>query len=125
MKASVLSFRAAVAAAVAGMVWGIQMGIGGDHSAFPAHAHFNLLGWVSLFLFGIYYHLHPELDRTRLALIQVWFWIAATLVLTTGVTLISFGRPGGEPIAAAGSLAAIAAMLLFAWFVYRPQREDT
>src|SRR5579872_2989562 len=116
MKASVLSFRAAVAAALAGMVWGMQMGISGDHSAFPAHAHFNLLGWVSLFLFGIYYHLHPELDRTRLASIQVWFWIAATLVLTAGVTLISLGQPGGEPIAAAGSLATIAAMLLFAWF---------
>ena len=55
MKASVLSFRAAVVMVVAGMIWGIVMAITEDHSTFPAHAHLNLLGWVSLFLFGIYY----------------------------------------------------------------------
>jgi len=67
MKASVLSFRAAVLMVIAGMIWGIAMGISQDHSTLPAHAHLNLLGWVSLFLFGIYYHLHPAIDRSRLA----------------------------------------------------------
>jgi len=58
MKASVLSFRAAVLMVVAGMIWGIVMGISQDHSTFPAHAHLNLLGWASLFLFGIYTPTH-------------------------------------------------------------------
>jgi hypothetical protein len=35
-----------------------------DHSSTPAHAHLNLLGWVSLFLFGIYYRMHPTADLT-------------------------------------------------------------
>jgi len=30
------------------------MGISKDHAAMPAHAHLNLLGFVSLFLFGFY-----------------------------------------------------------------------
>jgi hypothetical protein len=77
MKASVLSFRAAVIMVVAGMIWGIVMAITEDHSTFPAHAHLNLLGRVSLFLFGIYYHLHPPIDRDRLAFLQAWIWIAA------------------------------------------------
>jgi len=67
LKASVLCFRAAVLLVIAGMLWGIVMGISEDHSTMPAHAHLNLLGWVSLFLFGIYYHLHPTIDRNRLA----------------------------------------------------------
>jgi len=71
MRASSLSFRAAVVLVVAGMVWGIVMAISQDHAAMPAHAHLNLLGWVSLFLFGIYYHLHPTIDRSRTALVQV------------------------------------------------------
>ena len=119
MKASVLSFRAAVVMVVAGMIWGIAMGISEDHSTFPAHAHLNLLGWVSLFLFGIYYHLHPSLDRNRLASVQVWAWIAATIVLSIGVALVHSGRTIGDPIAAVSSLAILADMLLFGWLVYR------
>ena len=119
MKASVLSFRAAVVMVVAGMIWGIAMGISEDHSTFPAHAHLNLLGWVSLFLFGIYYHLHPSLDRNRLASVQVWAWIAATIVLSIGVALVHSGRTIGDPIAAISSLAILADMLLFGWLVYR------
>jgi hypothetical protein len=119
MKASVLSFRAAVVMVVAGMIWGIAMGISEDHSTFPAHAHLNLLGWVSLFLFGIYYHLHPLLDRNRLASVQVWVWIAATIVLSIGVALVHSGRTIGDPIAAVSSLVLLADMLLFGWLVYR------
>jgi len=40
------------------MAWGIFMAASRDHSSMPAHAHLNLLGWVSLFLFGIYYRMH-------------------------------------------------------------------
>jgi hypothetical protein len=43
MKASSLSFRAAVIFVAAGMIWGIVMGISEDHSTMPAHAHLNLL----------------------------------------------------------------------------------
>ncbi len=67
MKASALSFRAAVLFALIGMGMGIAMAIARDHSVMPAHAHLNLLGWVSLFLFGIYYRLNPALDVSRLA----------------------------------------------------------
>jgi putative Mn2+ efflux pump MntP len=119
MKASVLSFRAAVLMVVAGMIWGIVMGISQDHSTFPAHAHLNLLGWVSLFLFGIYYHLHPAIDRDRLAFVQVWVWIAATIILTVGIGLLHSGHAIGHPIAAAGSLVILADMVLFGWLVYR------
>jgi hypothetical protein len=119
MNASSLSFRAAVLFVLAGMVWGIVMAISNDHAAMPAHAHLNLLGWVSLFLFGIFYHLHPALDRSRIAMIQVWIWIAATVVLTVGVALVHTGNPIGDPIAAVGSFVAVAGMVLFAWLVYR------
>jgi len=124
MKASVLSFRAAVAMVVAGMIWGIAMGVSEDHSTFPAHAHLNLLGWVSLFLFGIYYHLHPSLDTNRLASVQVWIWIAATIVLSIGVALVHSGRTIGDPIAAVSSLVILADTLLFGWLVYRPERVE-
>lgn len=119
MRASTLSFRAAVAFAICGMIWGLVMAISEDHSALPAHAHLNLLGWVSLFLFGIYYRLHPLLDGARAAFVQVWVWIVATIILTIGVGLLYTGHAIGRPPAALGSLVALLDMLFFGWIVLR------
>jgi uncharacterized membrane protein YczE len=119
MKASSLCFQAAVLLAIVGMAWGIVMAISQDHTAMPAHAHLNLLGWVSLFLFGIFYHLHPALDAARIALVQAWVWIVGTVILTIGVAMVHSGRAAGDPIAAIGSLIVIADMLLFGWLVLR------
>lgn len=119
MKASTLSFRAAVLIALVGMIWGIVMAISRDHSALPAHAHLNLLGWVSLFLFGIFYRLHPSLDLASSALIQVWIWIVGTLVLTVGVALVHSGNAIGDPIAGVGALTVLVDMALFGWLVFR------
>lgn len=124
MKASTLSFRAAVLMVIAGMIWGIVMAISQDHSTLPAHAHLNLLGWVSLFLFGIYYHLHPTLDLNRLATGQVWVWIVATIVLTIGVGLVHSGHEIGDPIAGVSSVAILADALLFAWLVFRGEPTE-
>jgi hypothetical protein len=119
MKASSLSFRAAVLFVVAGMIWGIVMAVSDDHSAMPAHAHLNLLGWVSLFLFGIFYHLHPAIDASRTASLQVWIWIASTVILTAGVGLVHTGHAIGDPVAAIGSILILGDMLVFGWLVIR------
>jgi hypothetical protein len=124
MKASILSFRAAVLMVIAGMIWGIVMGISQDHSTLPAHAHLNLLGWVSLFLFGIYYHLHPAIDRSRVASLQIWIWIFGTIVLTIGVGLVHTGHEIGDPIAAVSSLVVLADTLLFGWLVFRREPAE-
>jgi hypothetical protein len=124
MKASSLSFQAAVAFVIAGMIWGIIMAISEDHSAMSAHAHLNLLGWVSLFLFGIYYRLHPSLEGAKSAIVQVWVWIAGTIILAIGVGLVQTGHAIGDPIAAVASVAVLLDMLLFAWLVFRGERAD-
>ncbi len=125
MKASSLSFRAAVLFVIVGMAWGISMAISNDHAAMPAHAHLNLLGWVSLFLFGIFYFLHPAVDRSRTAMVQVVIWIVATVILTVGVGLVHTGHAVGDPIAAIGSLVVLGDMLLFAWIVFRRESAAT
>ena len=104
---------------LAGMLWGLQMAISDDHSAFPAHAHLNLLGFVSLFLFGIFYRLNHAVEANRLALPQVWIWIASTIVLVIGVGLVHTGNHSGDPIAAVGSLAVFADAVLFTWLVFQ------
>lgn len=119
MRASVLSFRAAVIFVAAGMIWGLQMAISQDHSAMAAHAHLNLLGWVSLFLFGIFYRLHPSLDDAKLAIVQVFVWIIGTSILSVGVAMVTKGNPVGEPVAGIGSMIVMLDVLVFGWLVFR------
>ncbi len=123
MKASSLCFRMAVLMALAGMTWGIVMASTNDHSAMPAHAHLNLLGWVSLFLFGVFYHLHPGLDRSRLALAQAGVWAVGVVGMTVGVGLIHTGHEQGEPVAAVTSMVLLADMLVFGWLVLRGEPQ--
>jgi len=122
MNASSLSFKLAVLFVIAGMAMGIGMAATQDHSIMPAHAHLNLLGWVSLFLFGIYYERRPALDQSRLAFIQVVTWSIGTVVLTIAVAAIHLGYTAADPIAALASLIVLTAMVMFAYFVFRPVR---
>jgi hypothetical protein len=50
-----------------GALLGITMGIRQDFSLVPVHAHILLLGWATLALAGLIYHLHPLAAKTRLA----------------------------------------------------------
>ncbi|WP_374546025.1 hypothetical protein [Rhodoblastus sp.] len=125
MKPSSLCFKAGVLFVVVGMAWGLLMGASGDHSTLAAHAHFNLLGFVSLFLFGFYYRLNPLVEAQSLARTHVWIWIAGTLVLSIGVALVHTDHPIGDPFAALGSIVILLDAILFAWLVLRaPEGES-
>ncbi len=123
MTASSLSYRLAVTFVIAGMAMGIGMAASQDHSIMPAHAHLNLLGWVSLFLFGIYYERRPALDRSRLALVQVGVWSLGTVILTAAVAAIHLGYEAADPVAALASFIVLGAMGLFAYMVFRPATD--
>ena len=120
MKASALSFRLAVLCVIVGMAMGIGMAATQNHSIMPAHAHLNLLGWVSLFLFGVYYERRPNLDASRIARVQVGLWMVGTGLLTVAVAAIHLGYAAAEPLAGVSSLIVLGAMLLFAYFVFKP-----
>jgi hypothetical protein len=120
MTASSLCFRLAALFVIAGMAMGIGMAATQDHSIMPAHAHLNLLGWVSLFLFGIYYERRPALDASRIALIQVGVWSVGTVVLTAAVAAIHLGYTAADPVAGVSSILLLGSMLMFAYCVFRP-----
>jgi hypothetical protein len=121
MKASDLAFRIAVCLGLIGMTGGVLMAASHNHDLHPAHAHLNLLGWVSLFLLGGFYKMHPALDVRRGAKWQVLAWSFGTIVLTIGVSAIYAGYPQADPIAAIGSIIVVGCMLWFAYFVFRPE----
>lgn len=54
-----------------GMSFGIFMGAAQDFSLAPAHAHLNLIGWVTMALYGTFYALAKDASK-RLAWITFW-----------------------------------------------------
>ncbi len=83
-RVSAAFFAAASVCLLLGMSWGIQMGATENFTMMPAHAHLNLLGWVTMALYGTFYALTPNTLSPRLA------WINFTLSLLGVVLMIPF-----------------------------------
>jgi len=105
-----------------GMLAGIVMGIEQDFALAPAHAHFNLIGGVMLFMFGLYYRLVPAAGTSALAKVQGWLHIVGAILFPAGVAVVIL--KGASFIAAPiiGSLIVTAAMALFMVIVFRSER---
>ena len=102
---------------VLGMIWGIVMAASGDHSMLSAHAHLNLVGWVTFGLIGTYYTLTPQAAEARLARLHLALATLGVVLMVPGIAWVTRGGPEG--LAIAGSLITFAAMLIFAVTVLR------
>jgi peptidoglycan/LPS O-acetylase OafA/YrhL len=94
-----------------GMLWGIQMAVSGDHLLASAHAHLNLVGWVTLALFGIYYRLTPAACASRLAWVHAAVAIVGVTLMVPGIVLVIQG--GTPALASAGAVLGTLSMVLF------------
>jgi hypothetical protein len=108
----------AVLFAIVGMSLGLWMGSHEDFTLAPVHAHINLLGWVTMFLAGLFYNAFPEragiLARTHLALAVI-----GLLVMAPGLAGLKLGYVSwGGPMTGIGSIIVFAAMILFAFIIF-------
>ncbi|HVY43857.1 MAG TPA: hypothetical protein VG966_12555 [Hyphomicrobiaceae bacterium] len=106
----------AVLQALIGMGLGVFMGISGDFTLAPAHAHNNLLGWVGMAIFGLYYALLPEVAARPVAVIHFWIALAGNILMPLGIALLVTNN--GSALSAVGSAIEIISMLLFGFVVW-------
>lgn len=115
-----LFFRTAVLLALAGMLAGIFMGINQDFRLAHLHAHWNLLGWVGFFLYGVFYALAPAARQGLLPKVHYTLSLLGLAVFVAGLYSIAMGTATAlEACAAIGSLLLVAGFLVFAWIVFR------
>lgn len=115
---SQLFFKSAIVFLMLGIGMGLQMSISGTHNVTGAHAHANLLGWVTMALFGGYYALNPSKAHGRLALAQYGIYTAGVAIMVPALYLMLSGDPSLETLVAAGSLIAFLGVILFAVVVF-------
>ena len=111
--------RVSVVLILVGLIAGIAMGVTQDFRLAPAHAHLNLVGFVALFLAGLYYAAVPAAAAGRLALVQAWLAVIGAVLFPVGIGLVVMVGPQFVPLAIVGSLVVLFGMALFAFIVFR------
>ena len=113
-----LYFKTAIIFLILGIGLGLHMAIGQDHSATGAHAHANLLGWVTMAIFGGYHALNPEKANSRFALLQYGVYTAGVAIMIPALYLMLTGRPEFEPVVAIASIITFIGALMFAVIIF-------
>jgi hypothetical protein len=117
-------FAIASFTAVVGVSLGIYMGISQDHLLAPVHVHLNLIGWVSMFLFGVYYKLHPEILGKAAAIQAGVTAIGYISMMGALAGMLLRGRETLLPVAIMGSLMVWTGVVMFFIIVARNTRAS-
>jgi cbb3-type cytochrome oxidase subunit 1 len=117
---SIRFFKVAAVYFVIAIILGIVMGIRHDFSLTSVHAHLNLLGWVSMALFGTIYYLFPAAGNSKLANTHFWLHNLGVPVMQGGITLTMLTENGFFTVfAIIGSLVVVLGGILFAMNVFK------
>ncbi|RSD27238.1 cytochrome-c oxidase [Mesobacillus subterraneus] len=117
---SIRFFKIAAVYFVIAIILGIVMGIAHDFTLSSVHADLNLLGWVSMALFGAIYHLFPAAGKSKLATTHFWLHNIGVPVMQGGITLSMLTANGFFTIfAIIGSLVVVLGGILFMVNVFK------
>jgi hypothetical protein len=103
-----------------GMGFGIFMGATQDFTLAPAHAHLNLIGWVTMALYGTFYALARDASQ-KLAWTTFWLNNAGAAIMFPSLAMVlKFGENSSFilPLIVSEFLA-LGGMLCFAVSVWR------
>jgi len=116
--------RLGVAFSLIGMAMGYVMGATQDFAASPVHAHVNLLGWASMFLYGLFYRAFPDAGVGRLAQAHLWLAVVGLVIFMPALAIELLVRdPGLAQVGAIGLIVGPTLVMLgaiiFAVIVFR------
>jgi predicted permease len=83
------------------------------------HAHFNLLGWVTMGMFGFFYRLWPEAAESRLAKLHFWIYVPAHFIQMAALYAFYSGLAAIEPLLGAVSVVVALAIVLFGYIAWK------
>ncbi len=90
----------------------------------PAHVHANLLGFVSMMIFGVGYHVLPRftgvpLHSRRLPAAHLWLANVGVAALVAGWVLRSASASGGQLLVGGGAACSAVGGALFVYNLWR------
>ena len=115
---SQLFFKTAIIWLIIGLAIGLKMGMSGNHTTIAAHAHVNLLGWVTSAIFGGYYALNPAKAHKRLAMVHYAIYTFGLVIMLPPLYFMELGNPQLEPLLGIASLITFAGVVVFAVVIF-------
>ena len=119
-RVSAAFFTVGALCVLVGMFWGMHMGEANDFQLAPAHAHLNLLGWVTMALYGTFYALTAQTMSPRLAWINFLLSLAGILVMIPSLAIfLSTSNRDLIMVMVLGEVLSVLALLTFLISVLR------
>ncbi len=88
------------------------------------HVHMNLIGWMSMMIFGVGYHILPRFSgkpifSRKMMTVQFWLASAGTFGMMVGWLLRSFAISGGNGILIVFGTVMFVSIILFVYNMLR------
>jgi len=88
-----------------------------DQYHIAMHVHFNLIGWMSMMIFGVGYHILPRfsgqhLYSRRMSIVQFWLANIGLVGMSAGWGMMAHGH-GGKAVLAVFGVITFLSFLLF------------
>jgi hypothetical protein len=120
-RAAAAFYAVGVLCVLTGMFWGMYMASHEDMVTMPAHAHLNLLGWVTMAIYGTFYTIEGDRLLPKLAWAN---WAISTLSVVIMIPALAMFLSHGNdpkyiPVMSAGEGLAVLGMLIFGISVFR------
>lgn len=121
--------RAFLKASLAWLTLGVTLGVAmAAHPVWtiyrPAHVHMNLLGFVTMMIYGVGYHVIPRFSGHPLhnARAPRWHWWMSNVglaLMASGFAVRAHALPIGTPVLAMGGTLAAAGAYTFVYVIWR------
>lgn len=122
-RVSLAFFTVAALCGLTGMIWGTYMGATQTFTLSPAHAHLNLLGWVTLAIMGGFYVLAGPRASSKLAWVNFAMSASGAILLTVLLSRLLLGDTSVVPLMAVAEVLVIGGMLTFIASIVRTWRR--
>jgi hypothetical protein len=116
MRAHVVFIGLGLIFLVVGMGFGLWMGIAHHLEFAAAHAHWNLVGFVTSTLYGLIHRAYPKLAESKLTWPQCILHVIGVLAFAPGIILAVISSQ--IILAAVGGMLIILSALMFMWIYF-------
>ncbi|MCH1626188.1 cytochrome-c oxidase [Fredinandcohnia quinoae] len=96
-----------------GVGLGMYMSMAHNYTLTGVHVHINLLGWASMGLAGIYYHLFPQAGESKIGTAHFWLHNIGLPIMMIGLAALVLGNASFEPVVAVGGTITTLGIILF------------